>query len=152
MASIESATLIAVSVLHAADTTTNATTTNDTNEATDDNKRTNINNDGNEATDDNKRTNINNDGNGNVACYDNACMEDEYYDDNLDEDDDFYYPNGDFRKFCLAQQQQSSFVIDLSLLHGSDFANDATINDEQAKTSKRSLQLIISSSPQHDMD
>ena len=135
MASIESATLIAVDVLHAADTTTNATT-----------------NDTTEATDDNKRTNINNDGNGNVACNENACMEDNYYDDNSDEDDDFYYPDGDFRKFCLAQQQQSSFVIDLSLLHGSDFANDANIDDEQDITSKRSLQLIISSSPQHDID
>ena len=135
MASLKSATFIAVNVSHAADTTTKAT-----------------NNDTNEATDGNKSTNTNNDGNGNVAWNDNACMEDNYYDNNSDEDDDFYYPDGDLRKFCLAQQQQSSFVIDLSLLHGSDFADDTTIDDEQDITSKQALQSITQLSPLHDMD
>jgi hypothetical protein len=135
MASLKAATLITVDVLHAADTTTKAT-----------------HNGTNKATNDNKSANTNNDDNGNVAWNNNACMEDNYYEDNSDEDDDFYYPDGDFRKFCLAQQQQSSFVIDLTLLHGSDFADDATIDNEQDITSKQALQSIIPLSPQDDMD
>jgi hypothetical protein len=47
---------------------------------------------------------------------------------------------------------QSSFVLDLSLLHGLDFTDDTNNDDEEDITSKRALQSIIPLSPQHDID